>query len=143
MAIKGPKWVQDFQTFIMRGNVIDLAVGIIIGAAFTAIVTSLVRDLFNPLIGLLLGGIDFSNIFVTLRGPSAPSVEAARAAGAVTLNIGLFLNAVIQFAIVGFAVFWLVRGLNMLYTHKDTAPAPTKTEQLLQEIRDLLAQKPV
>src|SRR5215469_873729 len=86
-----PGWLGEFQAFIMRGNVVDLAVGIIIGAAFTAIVNSLVKDLFNPLIGLAIGGMDFSNIFVTLKGPSTPTVDAAKQAGAVTLNIGLFL----------------------------------------------------
>src|SRR5260370_1974285 len=118
VPIKTPAWLDEFQKFIMRGNVVDLAVGIIIGAAFTAIVGSLVKDLFNPGIGLLLGGIDFSNIFVTLKGPSTPTLDAAKAAGAVTLNVGLFLNAVIQFLIVAFAVFWLVKGLNMLQRKK-------------------------
>ncbi|MCW3477629.1 large conductance mechanosensitive channel protein MscL [Limobrevibacterium gyesilva] len=145
LPMKTPGWVQEFQAFVMRGNVVDLAVGIIIGAAFTAIVGSLVKDLFNPLIGLLLGGIDFSNIFITLKGPSAPTLDAARAAGAVTLNVGLFLNAVIQFLIVAFAVFWVVKALNALQRRKAEAPAapppPPRTEVLLAEIRDLLAQK--
>ena len=147
ITIKRPAWVEEFQAFIMKGNVVDLAVGIIIGAAFTAIVGSLVRDLFNPLIGLLLGGIDFSNIFFTLKGPAAPTLEAARAAGAVTLNIGLFFNAVIQFLIVGFAVFWMVKALSALSRKKaaEVAPAapppPTPTEALLTEIRDLIAQQ--
>ena len=112
LPIKTPGWVDDFQRFIMRGNVVDLAVGIIIGAAFTAIVGSLVKDLFNPLIGLALGGIDFSNIFITLKGQSLATLEATQKSGAVTLNIGLFLNAIIQFVIVAFAVFWLVKVLN-------------------------------
>jgi len=145
LPIKRPAWIEEFQTFIMRGNVVDLAVGIIIGAAFTAIVGSLVKDLFNPIIGLLLGGIDFSNIFITLKGPSAPTLEAAKAAGAVTLNIGLFLNAVIQFVIVAFAVFWMVKVLSALQRKKEAAPAappaPSKSEVLLTEIRDLLATK--
>ena len=145
--IRRPGWLGEFHDFIMRGNVVDLAVGIIIGAAFTAIVNSLVRDLFNPLIGLALGGVDFSNIFVTLKGPSAPSVEAAKQAGAVTLNIGLFLNAVIQFLIVAFAVFWLVKGLNLLWRKQEAAPPPpappTRSEELLGEIRDLLAKRAV
>jgi large conductance mechanosensitive channel len=144
-TIKRPAWIEEFQKFIMRGNVVDLAVGIIIGAAFTGIVNSLVKDLFNPVIGLLLGGIDFSNIFVTLKGPSSPTLEAAKAAGAVTLNVGLFLNAVIQFLIVAFAVFWLVKVLNTLQRkHADEPPPPappSKTEVLLGEIRDLLAAK--
>ncbi len=143
--IRTPGWLGEFQAFIMRGNVVDLAVGIIIGAAFTAIVGSLVKDLFNPLIGLLLGGVDFSNIFITLKGPSAPTLDAAKQAGAVTLNVGLFLNAVIQFLIVAFAVFWLVKGLNMLWRKQEAAPppppAPSKSEELLGEIRDLLARR--
>lgn len=144
--LRRPAWLQEFQSFVLRGNVVDLAVGIIIGAAFTAIVGSLVKDIFNPLIGLLVGGIDFSNIFITLKGPSQPTLEAAKAAGAVTLNIGLFLNAVIQFVIVAFAVFWLVRALSVLYRTKPAAPAeppPVPREQvLLEEIRDLLAARP-
>jgi large conductance mechanosensitive channel len=123
--------------------VVDLAVGIIIGGAFTTIVASLVKDLFNPVFGLLLGGIDFSNIFITLKGNSAPTLEAAKTAGAVTLNVGLFLNAVIQFLIVAFAVFWMVKLLNTLQRRQPppppAPPAPTRTELLLTEIRDLLA----
>src|SRR5208282_239186 len=145
LQIKAPGWLQEFQAFVMRGNVVDLAVGIIIGAAFTAIVSSLVKDLFNPLIGLMLGGIDFSNIFITLKGQSAPTLDAAKAAGAVTLNVGLFLNAIIQFVIVAFAVFWLVKGLNMMRWQKEAEPAepppPPKSEVLLGEIRDLLAKR--
>ncbi|MBN8892187.1 MAG: mechanosensitive ion channel protein MscL [Rhodospirillales bacterium 70-18] len=145
IQIKPPSWLQEFQAFIMRGNVVDLAVGIIIGAAFTAIVGSLVKDIFTPIIGLLVGGIDFTNIFITLKGDSKPTLEAAKAAGAVTLNIGLFLNAVIQFVIVGFAVFWLVKGLSALYRKKaeeaPPPPPPPPTELLLAEIRDLLKQQ--
>ena len=134
--------LEEFKKFAMRGNVVDLAVGIIIGAAFTAIVNSLVKDVFNPLIGLLLGGIDFSNIFITLKGPSAPTLDAAKAAGAVTLNIGLFINAIIQFVIVAFAVFWLIKVLTMLRVRQQAAPAPPpKSEVLLGEIRDLLAKR--
>jgi large conductance mechanosensitive channel len=138
-----PGWVSEFQAFIMRGNVVDLAVGIIIGAAFTSVVNSLVKDVFTPILGLLVGGIDFSNIFITLKGEHAPTLDAAQKAGAVTLNIGLFLNAVIQFLIVGFAVFWLVKGISALTRAKAAEPAPppppTATETLLAEIRDLLA----
>ncbi len=86
--IHTPGWVSQFKSFILRGNVVDLAVGIIIGAAFTSIVNSLVKDIFTPLIGLIVGGIDFTNIFVTLRGPSQPTLDAAQKAGAVTLNVG-------------------------------------------------------
>ena len=145
LPLKRPGWLQEFQTFVMRGNVVDLAVGIIIGAAFTAIVSSLVKDVFNPLIGLMLGGIDFSNIFITLKGQSAPTLDAAKAAGAVTLNVGLFVNAIIQFAIVAFAVFWLVKVLNMLRWQKESEPAPPapppRSDVLLEEIRDLLAKR--
>jgi len=144
--LRRPGWLGEFQAFILRGNVVDLAVGIIIGAAFTAIVNSVVRDLFNPLIGLLIGGIDFSNVFITLKGPAAPTVEAAKQAGAVTLNVGLFLNAVIQFAIVAFAVFWLVKGLNLLWRKQAAEPGPPppppRSEELLADIRDLLARQP-
>ncbi len=135
-----PGWLDEFRAFIMRGNVVDLAVGIVIGVAFTAIVNSLVKDLFTPILGLIVGGIDFTNIFVTLKGPSEATLADAQKAGAVTLNIGVFLNAVIQFLIIGFAVFWLVKALTRLHMRQDPAPAaPPRTEVLLEEIRDLLA----
>jgi len=138
-----PGWLADFQAFIMRGNVVDLAVGIIIGAAFTGIVQSLVKDVFNPVIGLLTGGVDFSDLFFTIKGPQAATLEAARKAGAVTINYGLFLNAVIQFAIVAFVVFWLVKAMSRFIRKAEEAPAPpTATETLLAEIRDLLKQRP-
>lgn len=133
-----PAWVVEFQNFILRGNVIDLAVGIIIGAAFTAIVNSLVKDLFNPIIGLLVGGVDFSNLFVVLTGERRPTLEATQAGGAVTLNLGLFLNAVIQFLIVAFAIFWLIKVISRF---KSSIPPETTTppqEVLLSEIRDIL-----
>ena len=137
--IHTPGWVSQFQSFILRGNVVDLAVGIIIGAAFTTIVNSLVKDIFTPLLGLIIGGIDFSNIFITLRGPHLATLDAAQKAGAVTLNVGLFLNAVIQFLIVGFAIFWVVKGLSRLQRKDAFAPAPpSKSETLLTEIRDAL-----
>ena len=142
LNIKTPTWIEEFRTFVMRGNVVDLAVGVVIGAAFTGIVGSVIKDLFNPLIGLLLGGIDFSNIFITLKGPATPTLEAAKAAGAVTLNVGLFINAVIQFLIIAFAVFWLVKMVSMLQRAKEAAPpspAQTRSEVLLTEIRDLMA----
>jgi large conductance mechanosensitive channel len=143
---KRPGWIADFQAFIMRGNVVDLAVGIIIGAAFTGIVQSLVKDVFNPLIGLAIGGVDFSDRFLTIRGPIEPTVDAAKKAGAVTINYGLFANAVIQFLIVAFVVFWVVRALNSLVRKKEAEPeptGPTPTEVLLTEIRDALKQRPV
>jgi large conductance mechanosensitive channel len=125
----GMDMLKEFRDFAMRGNVVDMAVGIIIGAAFGAIVKSLVDDVLMPPIGLLLGKVDFSNLFVVLRdgvtaGPYV-SVAAAKAAGAVTLNYGLFINAVISFLIVAFAVFMLIKNLNRL--HKpDTAAPVTK-----------------
>jgi len=141
---KRPGWLGDFQAFIMRGNVVDLAVGIVIGAAFTGIVQSLVRDVFNPLIGLITGGVDFSDLFVTLKGQHVATLEAAKKAGAVTINYGLFLNTIFQFLIVAFVVFWLVRALQRFMRKAEAAPAgPTTTEVLLMEIRDLLSQRPV
>ncbi len=141
--LRAPSWLSEFQSFILRGNVVDLAVGIIIGAAFTTIVNSLVKDIFTPLLGLLIGGIDFSNFFVTLRGPVQPTLDAAQKAGAVTLNIGVFLNAVIQFVIVAFAIFWLVKAVSRLQRKDAFAPAaPTTSEKLLAEIRDALVARP-
>ena len=140
IGLHQPRWLDEFRAVIMRGNVVDLAVGIIIGVAFTGVVNSLVKDIFTPIIGLLVGGIDFSNIFVTLKGPHTATLADAQKAGAVTLNFGVFINPVIQFIIVGFAVFWLVKALTRLHVREDPAPAaPPKSEVLLQEIRDLLA----
>jgi large conductance mechanosensitive channel len=131
---------REFRDFAMRGNVIDLAVGIIIGAAFTTIVNSLVNDIIMPPLGLLIGGIDFSNFFVTLKGGSYPTLEAAKAAGAVTVNYGLFINAVLRFVIVAFAIFILVKQINRLRWKEETKapPAPPREEVLLTEIRDIL-----
>lgn len=137
---------REFREFAMRGNVVDLAVGIILGAAFTTIVNSLVNDLIMPPIGVLIGGIDFSSFFVTLKGGSYPTLEAAKAAGAATLNYGLFINAVIRFVIVAFAVFILVKQINRLKREEPAAPAappePPRQEVLLAEIRDLLKARP-
>jgi large conductance mechanosensitive channel len=134
---------REFREFAMRGNVVDLAVGIILGAAFTTIVNSLVNDLIMPPLGLLIGGLDFSNFFLTLKGGSYPTPEAAKAAGAVTLNYGLFINAVLRFVIVAFAIFILVKQINRLrWQQAEQAPAappePPRQELLLAEIRDLL-----
>src|SRR6516164_4693982 len=119
----------EFKAFALRGNVIDLAVGVIIGAAFTGIVNSLVSDVLMPPLGILLGGIDFSDFFVVLKGPHPDTLAAAKTAGAVTINYGLFLNAIIRFVIVAFAIFILVRWINRLITATKSAPAaPTKTE---------------
>ena len=140
MGLHRPAWINEFRAFIMRGNVVDLAVGIIIGVAFTAVVNSLVKDIFTPIIGMLVGGIDFTNIFVTLKGQSAPTLADAQKAGAVTLNFGVFLNAIIQFLIVSFAVFWMIKVLTRMHVRQDPAPAaPPRSEVLLEEIRDLLA----
>src|SRR5437899_2701049 len=133
---------REFRDFAMRGNVIDLAVGIIIGAAFTTIVNSLVNDILMPPLGLLLGGVDFSNFFVTLKGNSQATLEAAKAAGTVTINYGLFINAIIRFVIVALAIFILVKQINRLQREEPPAepapPEPSRTELLLTEIRDLL-----
>jgi len=130
---------QEFKTFAMRGRAVDLAVGVIIGAAFTTIVNSLVNDIILPPLGLALGGIDFSNFFVVLKGAADyATLDAARAAGAVTLNYGLFLNAVLKFLIVAFALFLVIRQMNKL-TAKPAPPAATPEDiKLLREIRDLL-----
>jgi large conductance mechanosensitive channel len=118
---------------------VDLAVGVVIGAAFTGIVGSLVKDMITPVIGLATGGVDFSNLFVTLKGPVEPTLADAVKAGSVTLNYGVFLNAVINFVIVAFAIFWMVRLVSKVYKSPPPAdPAPTPTESLLGEIRDLL-----
>jgi large conductance mechanosensitive channel len=139
LALSKPSWLDDFKAFILRGNVVDLAVGVVIGAAFTGIVNSLVKDLVTPVLGLLTGGVDFSNHFLTLRGPAESTLANAQKAGAVTINYGLFLNAVINFLIIAAAIFWIIRLLQKLYkAPPPAAPAPTPTESLLAEIRDLL-----
>jgi large conductance mechanosensitive channel len=121
---------KEFKEFAMRGNVMDMAVGIVIGAAFGTIVTSLVKDVIMPPIGLLLGNVDFSNIFAILKegktvGPYA-SVAAAKAAGAVTINVGVFINTIINFLIVAFAIFLVIRSINRL-KRKQEAPAAAPT----------------
>jgi large conductance mechanosensitive channel len=136
-SLRKPQWLDEFRAFIMRGNVVDLAVGIIIGAAFTGVVNSLVKDVFNPLLGLAIGGIDFSNVFVALNGEHYASLADAQRTGAATLNLGLFINAIINFIIVGFAIFWVVKALTRLHVREDAKTEP-KAEQLLTEIRDIL-----
>lgn len=139
VPLKKPGWVDDFKTFIMRGNVVDLAVGVVIGVAFTGIVGSLVKDIINPIIGLATGGVDFSNHFVILRGTPALTLAQAQKAGDVTINYGLFINAIINFLIVAAAIFWLVRLIEKIYpAPKPAVSGPTPTEVLLAEIRDLL-----
>ena len=119
--------LKEFREFAGRGNVVDMAVGIIIGAAFIAIVNSLVADIIMPPIGLLLGGVDFSDLFITLSGGPFASLAEAKRAGAATVNVGVFINAVINFLIVAFAVFLLVRSINRLRRKADSGepPAPT------------------
>lgn len=141
IPVKEPQWLKEFKAFIMRGNVIDLAVGVVIGAAFTAIVTSMVEDIFNPILGLLLGGMDFSNLFIVLSGERKPTLAATREDGAAVLAVGRFINAIIKLVIVGFAVFWMVKVLSKLQASKavekaSMPPPPTPTEKLLAEIRD-------
>ena len=137
---KPPFWLGEFRAFIMRGNIVDLAVGIIIGVAFTGVVNSLVKDIFNPLLGLLIGGIDFTNMFVALNGQHYATLDDARKAGAPTVNFGLFINAIIQFLIVGLAIFWTVKALMKMRLHQAAAAGP-KAEELLTEIRDILKAK--
>ena len=134
--------LKEFKEFIARGSVIDLAVGIIIGAAFTAIVNSLVNDIIMPPIGLLLGGFDFSDLFITLKGAGQTTLKAARDSGAVVIAYGQFINAVIKFLIVAAAVFILIKQVNLFVRKKPPepdAPAPPTPEvELLTQIRDLL-----
>lgn len=147
------RMLKEFRDFAVKGNALDMAVGIIIGAAFGTIVTSLVNDLIMPPVGLLIGGVDFSNLFLVLKpgidaaGPYA-SLQAAKDAGAVTLNVGLFLNHLLSFLIVSLSVFLLVRGVTRMRARIEepkpapakppAPPAPSAEERLLTEIRDLL-----
>ena len=134
--------LKEFKDFAMRGSVVDMAVGIIIGGAFGTIIKSLVDDIIMPPIGLLLGGIDFSNIYLTLTGPATETLGQAKEAGAVTMNWGLFINATVSFIIVAFALFLLIKGMNSMKKKEAAAPAappaPPRGEVLLEEIRDLL-----
>ena len=138
--------LNEFKQFAMRGNVVDLAVGVIIGAAFGKIVDSLVKDVIMPPIGLILGKVDFSNLFLVMRdgaqaGPYL-SVDVAQKAGAVTLNYGIFLNTMISFVIVAWAVFMVIKAMNKLKRDEPAAPAapaePPEEVKLLREIRDSL-----
>ena len=136
--------LKEFREFALKGNVLDMAVGIIIGVAFGAIVSSLVDDIIMPPIGLALGNVDFSQLFVVLSGEGEyNTVAQAKEAGAVTWNIGLFINAVIKFVIVAFAVFLLVKAFNRIVRKQEQKPAeapkPSEDVVLLREIRDLLA----
>jgi large conductance mechanosensitive channel len=134
--------LKEFREFAMRGNVIDMAVGIIIGAAFGTIVASLVADLIMPPLSMLTGKVDFTNWFLTLSGGSFPTLKAAKEAGAVTINYGLFLNAIFNFVIVAFAIFFIIKQVNRLKRTTPPPPGPPpRQEVLLEEIRDLLARR--
>ena len=131
--------LKEFKTFIARGNVIDMAVGIVVGAAFTAIVTSLVSDIINPFIGMILGGLDFSAYYFDLSLGDYATIDEAKKAGAPLIMYGLFINAVIKFLIVAFVVFMLVKQINRLKAAPPATPETTPEDiQLLREIRDSL-----
>jgi large conductance mechanosensitive channel len=139
--------LKEFRDFAIKGNMLDLAIGVIIGAAFGAIVSSIVDDIFMPLIGLILGKIDFSNLFIVLNNPTGvavPSLAAAKTAGVSTLNVGLFLNASVKFLIVAWVLFMVVKGINLMKRRAAADPTPpvpgppSKEEVLLTEIRDAL-----
>jgi len=139
---------KEFRDFAMRGNVIDLAVGIIIGAAFTGIVNSLVNDIVMPVVGALVKGVDFSNYFFVLSKGQGDgnyqTLKSAKDAGAATMNYGIFANTILNFTIVSFVIFLVVKQINRFKSLLDAAPTgPTKSEQLLTEIRDLLKAQPV
>ena len=140
--------LKEFKEFAVKGNVVDMGVGIVIGAAFTSIVNSFVKDIINPIIGVITGGIDFSNLFVNLGEGEFASLAAAQEAGAPTINYGLFINAIISFVIVAFVLFLIIKNVNKLKKAEEEAPAepepdpePSAEEKLLGEIRDLLAAK--
>lgn len=136
--------VQEFKQFAMRGNVMDMAIGIIIGGAFGKIVSSLVTDVIMPPIGKLMGGVDFSNLFVTLEASKGTfkTLAEAKAAGVATVNYGLFINTIIDFMIVAFAIFLMMKGMNSMRKREEAKPAapaePPADVKLLTEIRDLL-----
>jgi large conductance mechanosensitive channel len=135
-------FMQEFKEFALRGNVVDLAVGLIIGAAFGAIVNSLVADVIMPPLGLVIGQVDFADLFINLTGQDYPSLAAARAAGAPVIAYGAFINAVINFVIVALAIFIVVKGMNRLRRKQEQTPeelpVPPRQEVLLEEIRDIL-----
>jgi large conductance mechanosensitive channel len=137
--------LQEFKEFALRGNVVDMAVGIIICAAFSTIVRSLVDDIIMPPIGVVTGGVDFSNMFIALNGEHYPSLAAARQAGAATINFGVFINNVISFMIVAFVLFMAIKGMNQLRRKQEeepqSEPPPSREVQLLEEIRDELVKR--
>lgn len=137
--------LQEFKEFALRGNVVDMAVGIIIGAAFSTIVKSLVDDIIMPPVGVLTGGVDFSNMFINLSGGDYESLAQAREAGAATINVGLFINSVISFLIVAVVLFLVIKAMNNLRRKQEeepaTEPPPSREVQLLEEIRDALVKR--
>jgi large conductance mechanosensitive channel len=137
--------LKEFKEFAMKGNVLDMAIGVIIGGAFGKIVSSLVGDVLMPPIGLLMGKVDFSSLFLTLSGQDYPSLAAAKAAGAPTVNYGVFLQTVFDFVIIAFVIFLLVKQVNRLKSTPPPAPAappePSNEEKLLTQIRDLLKER--
>jgi large conductance mechanosensitive channel len=137
--------LQEFKEFALRGNVVDMAVGIIIGAAFSTIVKSLVDDIIMPPVGLLTGGVDFSDLYINLSGGDYQSLAQAREAGAATINVGVFINSVISFSIVAFVLFLVIKGMNQLRRKQEEEPAkeppPAREVQLLEEIRDALVKR--
>jgi len=137
--------VNEFKEFALRGNVVDMAVGIVIGAAFSTIVKSLVDDIIMPPIGVITGGVDFSNIFIPLNGQDYPSLAAARQAGAPTINVGVFINNCISFLIVAFVLFMAIKAMNRLRRKQEVAPQtqppPSREVQLLEDIRDALVKR--
>lgn len=134
--------LKEFRSFIARGNVLDLAVAVIMGAAFGAIVTSFVNDIIMPPVGVLLGDVNFGDLFINLSGGSYDSLAAAQEAGAATINYGVFINTIINFLIVAFAIFMIIRTVNKTKKQEEAAPPPppepSAEEKLLMEIRDLL-----
>ncbi len=136
--------LSEFKEFAVKGNVIDLAVGVVIGAAFGKIVSSLVSDVIMPAVGFLTGGIDFSNIYINLSDAEYATLAAAQEAGAATINIGLFINAIIQFLIVAFSIFLVIKQINRFNRKEEEKPAEPKgpsQEELLMEIRDAIKAK--
>lgn len=138
--------LKEFKEFAMKGNFVDMAVGIVIGAAFSTIVKSFVDDIIMPVVGVLTGGVDFSNMFAVIKGGDGvtfATLEAAKEAGAVTINYGLFINAMVTFVIVAFALFMVIKGMNAAKKAEEEAPAapaePSDEAKLLAEIRDALA----
>ena len=145
VAEKSKGFVKEFGEFIKKGNVVDMAVGVVIGSAFGAIVTSLVNDIIMPLVSLLTGGLDFSNWFVALDGKTYATLEEATTAGAATLNYGNLISVVINFIIVAFCIFLVVKAMNKMKRKEEEKPAeaPKKSDEvvLLEEIRDIMKKR--